>query len=93
MFQRRSLSELEMWGDLWGLWPSTATNDDKLLKEINTHPHIQITYLPNYLLTYLLTPCSRVLLEKLTGLQLVKKVSTFYGTQRFITAFTSACLS
>jgi len=24
-------------------------------------------------LTYLLTPCSRVLLEKLTGLQLVKK--------------------
>jgi hypothetical protein len=26
-----------------------------------------------YLLTYLLTPWSRVLLEKLTGLQLVKK--------------------
>ena len=41
-----------------------------------------------YLLIYLLTPCSRVLLEKLTGLQLVKKFS-FYGTRRFITAFTS----
>jgi hypothetical protein len=40
--------------------------------------------------TYLLTPWSRVLLEKQTGLQLVKKFSTFYGTQRFITAFTSA---
>jgi len=40
-------------------------------------------------LTYLLTPWSRVLLEKLTGLQLVKKFPTFYGTQRFITAFTS----
>ena len=38
-------------------------------------------------LTYLLTPCSRVLLEKLTALQLVKKFPTFYGTLRFITAF------
>jgi len=39
---------------------------------------------------YLLTPWSRVLLEKLTGLQLVKKFPTFYGTRRFITALTSA---
>jgi len=42
------------------------------------------------LLTYLLTPWSRVLLEKLTGLQLVKKFPAFYGTRRFITALTSA---
>ena len=42
-------------------------------------------------LTYLLTPWCRVLLEKLTGLQLVKKFPTFYGTQRFITALTSVC--
>jgi hypothetical protein len=41
-------------------------------------------------LTYLLTPWSRVLLEKLTGLQLVKKFPAFYGTQRFITALTTA---
>jgi hypothetical protein len=27
-----------------------------------------------------LTPCSRVLLEKLTGFQLVKKFSAFHGT-------------
>ena len=40
--------------------------------------------------TYLLTPWSRVLLEKLTGLQLVKKFPAFYGTRRFITALTSA---
>jgi len=40
---------------------------------------------------YLLTPWSRVLLKKLTGSQLVKKFPTFYETQRFITAFTSAC--
>jgi len=39
---------------------------------------------------HLLAPCSRVLLEKLTGLQLVKKFPSFYGTRRFITAFISA---
>ena len=39
--------------------------------------------------TYLLTPRCRVLLEKLTGLQLVKKFPTFHGTRRFITALTS----
>jgi hypothetical protein len=37
----------------------------------------------------IITPCSRVLLEKLTGLQLVKKSLAFYGTRRYITAFTS----
>ena len=43
-----------------------------------------------YLLIYLLTLCSTVLLEKLTGPQTVKKFSAFYGTRRFITTFTSA---
>jgi len=37
-----------------------------------------------------LTPWSRVLLQKLTGLQLVKKFPAFYGARRFITALTSA---
>jgi hypothetical protein len=41
---------------------------------------------------YLLTPWSRVLLEKLTGSQLVQKFPAFFGTRRFITAFTSARL-
>ena len=41
-------------------------------------------------LTYLLTPYSIVLLEKLTGFQLVKKLPAFYRTRRFITVFTSA---
>jgi len=41
------------------------------------------------LLTYLLTPWCRVLLEKLTGLQLVKKFPPYHGTRRFITALTS----
>ena len=43
-----------------------------------------------YSLTHSFTPWSRVLLEKLTGFKLVKKFSSFYGTRRFITAFTSA---
>ena len=37
----------------------------------------------------LLTLWCRVLLEKLTGLQLVKKFPAFHGTRRFITALTS----
>jgi hypothetical protein len=43
-----------------------------------------------HLFNYLLTPWSRVLLEKLTGLQLVKKSPPFHKTRRFITTFTSA---
>jgi len=43
-----------------------------------------------YLLHYLLTLCSRVLLEKVTGFRLVKKFAEFYGTRRFITDFASA---
>jgi len=64
--------------------------------------YIILTDLFNYLLTYLLTcllacllaclltPRSTVLLEKLTGLQLIKKSPTFYGTRRFITTVTRA---
>ena len=43
----------------------------------------------SYFLTYLLTPWCRILLEKLTGLQLVKKFPAFHVTRRFITALTS----
>jgi hypothetical protein len=42
------------------------------------------------ILTYLLTPWSRALLEKLAILQLVKKFPAFYGTRKFLTALTSA---
>ena len=38
----------------------------------------------------IIIPWSGVLLEKLTGPQLVKKFPAFYGTRRFLTAFTSA---
>ena len=38
----------------------------------------------------ILTYSMRVLLEKLTGSQLIKKFSAFYGTRKFTTAFTRA---
>ena len=44
-----------------------------------------------YIHTYVLTPWCRVLLEKLTGLQLVKRFPAFHGTRRLITALTSVC--
>jgi hypothetical protein len=39
---------------------------------------------------YLITPWSRVLPEKLKRPELLKKFPAFYGTRRFITAFTRA---
>ena len=41
-------------------------------------------------LTKTLTPCSRGIPEKLTGLQLLKKFPAFYGNRRYITALTRA---
>ena len=47
---------------------------------------------PNYVVwsAALLTPRSRVLLEKLTGFAAIKKFPVFYGTRKFITVLTSA---
>jgi hypothetical protein len=42
-----------------------------------------------FLTYYLLTAQGRVILEKLTGFQLVKKFLSFHGTKKFITAITS----
>jgi hypothetical protein len=42
-----------------------------------------------YLLTYLLTPWCRVLLEKLTGFAASKEIPRIYGTRKFITVLTS----
>jgi hypothetical protein len=69
------------------MWPICFHN---ILCINNPIPNYAYIYLLTFLLTYLLTPWSRVLLEKLTGLHLAKKFSAFYGTQRFITALTSA---
>ena len=50
---------------------------------------IVIQHNPLFNSTYLLTPWCRVPLEKLTGLQLVKKFPAFHITRRFITTLTS----
>ena len=56
------------------------------------HKHASFSECCHRYLPYdLLTPRNRVLLEKLTRSQLVKKFPTFYGTRKFITEFTSAC--
>jgi hypothetical protein len=39
----------------------------------------------------LFIPSRKVLLEKLTGFQVDKKIPALYGTRRHITAVTSAC--
>ena len=43
-----------------------------------------------FILTYLLTPWSRVLLEKLTGSAASQEIPRVFGTRRFITVPTSA---
>ena len=44
----------------------------------------------DYLLTYLLTPWSTVLLEKLTGSAASQEIPRIFGTRVFITVLTSA---
>ena len=64
----------------------TVHSVDYLITHTNTHTH---THTHIYIYIYILTPWCRVLLEKLTRLQLVKKFPTFHRTRRFITALTS----
>jgi hypothetical protein len=70
-----------------------------VLNSLNSEIEIVQLYWPDALapvkqpfinwLGYLLTPWSRVLLEKLTGSQLVNNFPIFYVTLKFITSFTS----
>ena len=56
---------------------------------LNVYLQVPPVVNPTNISTYLLTPLCRVLLEKLTGLQLLKKFPAFHGTRSFITALTS----
>ena len=91
MEQRKLYSDM-LRGRRSGFRIPAGTRDFLLSKTIETGsgthpaPHLVDTYL----LTYLLTSRSRVLLEKPTGFQLVKKFPAFYRTRQFITAVTSA---
>jgi hypothetical protein len=69
--------------------------NDEYKTKIHLAPH---SHLPTFtklfrhaVQTYfLLTPWVRVLLEKLTGFQLVKKFPAFYEIRKFITSLTSS---
>ena len=58
--------------------------EDGIVSSVNQYEDVSVDWFVN-----LLTPWCRVLLEKLTRLQLVKKLPAFHGTRRFITALTS----
>ena len=93
VFNNRSIESSQKWTHApdWKLgvcWIRTGRNGKGRQHSV-TAGHESVSRKP-YLLTYLLTPWSRVLLEKLTDLQPVKKFPACYGTRRFITAFTNA---
>ena len=75
-----------MCGLSWNLRASTSWKPQGL-----SRPVMELLYFNALLLIkrYLLTPWCRVLFEKLTGYQLVKKFPAFHGTRRFITVLTS----
>jgi len=57
-------------------------------KYVSASHGVKVPHCRSYMFTYLPVPCSRVLLEKLTDSQLIKKFPAFYGTRISITAFT-----
>jgi hypothetical protein len=62
-------------------WRKAVTNSTVFLNFCELHElEIASNAFRMKILQHLLTPRSRVLLEKLTGSKLVKKYSTFYGT-------------
>ena len=75
----------------WG-WGWAGSLDTVRFSRISSERYIKLKTSVKCMsiLTYLLTPWSRVLLEKLTDFNLVKKFPAFYGTRKFITAFTRA---
>ena len=80
---------LKKWTE-WERWIAHRNSDRSHLRSF----HDDVQNLPRcseylWYTRYLLTPWCRVLLEKLTGLQLVKKFPAFHGTRRFIPALTS----
>jgi len=82
---------------LWGLSHQKQTNRwpyiiygafDQKIKFPGSWLHVEA--LESTVLTYLLTPWNRVLLEKLTGSAASQEIPRFFGTRRFITVLTSA---
>jgi hypothetical protein len=60
------------------------------LKDCDVSLDVVMLILDHLVITYWLIPWSSVILEKLTGSQLVKQLPALYGTWRNVTAITSA---
>ena len=94
--QRREICYYQYY--IYCTWPVFTYLPTYLLIYSLTHSHtFTLTHPPTYPLnhslahsTHSLTSWCRVLLEKPTGVQPVKKFSALYGTRRFIIAVTSA---
>ena len=71
------------------LCPAHCWRDMRWMKDVHIKYLGQITR-ENIYLTYLLTPWSRVLLEKLTGSAASQEIPRIFGTRRFITVLTIA---
>ena len=68
----------------WPLWPKLVTiNIMHCLVSLSIYIYI-------YIYIYLLTPWSRVLLEKLIGSAASQEIPRIFGTRRFLTVLTSA---
>jgi len=68
------------------MWPTcggTLHKDQCTFNSCSCRRHYLLCYLFTSLVTYLLCPWSRVLLENLTGFRLVKKFPSFCETRRF----------
>jgi len=82
--QSRALSSEESYRRFYG---TCCRHLQRISQQYETpYPRTLLTYL----LTYLLTPWSRVLLEKLTGSAASQEIPRIFGTQRFITVLISA---
>jgi len=84
--------DLSSWDTLYNAGPSTLNTIERkrlyAIFRLDAADHF-VRHLGLQTIHYLLTPWCRVLLEKLTGLQLVKEFPAFHGTWRFVTALTS----
>jgi len=83
-------AEIEGGGNIKNYTQKHAYPCRKSIGTTGVRPCASLPCLLIYLLTFSLTSWIRIVLEKLTGFQLVKKFCAFYETRRFITAFTSA---
>jgi hypothetical protein len=65
-------------------WGQPLTSNDNVNYKIEMRTYVEFCD------THLLTPRSRVLLEKLTGFAASQEIPRIYGTRKFINVLTSA---